>query len=194
MYSEQELIAGCVSNKREFQKLLYQKFAGKMLSLCLRYFKSREEAEDILQDGFVKVFKNIEKYEGTGSFEGWIKRIMVNTALEELRKKKKEFITRDIDELYIQPESLDKTDSSINTKDLINYIQALPDGYKLVFNLFVIEGYSHGEISKMLNINEGTSKSQLSKARGYLQKMMSQNERVQKQESEIVKVRSNERV
>ena len=194
MYSEQELINGCVSNKREFQKLLYQKFAGKMLSLCFRYFKNREEAEDVLQDGFVKIFKNINKFQGTGSFEGWIKRIMVNTALEELRKKKRGFITQDIDDMYIQPESVDKTDSPINTKDLINYIQRLPDGYKLVFNLFVIEGYSHAEISQMLNINEGTSKSQLSKARVYLQKMMSQNERIQKPESEIVKVTSNERI
>jgi RNA polymerase sigma-70 factor (ECF subfamily) len=192
LYSEQELITGCVSNKREFQKLLYQKFAGKMLSLCFRYFKSREEAEDVLQDGFVKVFKNIDKFQGTGSFEGWIKRIMVNTALEELRKKKREFITQDIDDLYTQPESVDRTDSAINTKDLINYIQRLPDGYKLVFNLFVIEGYSHGEIGQMLNIGEGTSKSQLSKARAYLQKMMNENERTQ--ENEIVKVTSNERI
>jgi RNA polymerase sigma factor (sigma-70 family) len=192
LYSEQELIAGCVSNKREFQKLLYQKFAGKMLSLCFRYFKNKQEAEDVLQDGFVKVFKNIDKFQGTGSFEGWIKRIMVNTALEELRKKKREFFTQDIDDLYIQPESVDKTDSGINTKDLINYIQALPDGYKLVFNLFVIEGYSHGEISQMLNVSEGTSKSQLSKARVYLQKMMSKNEKVK--ETEPVKVTSNERV
>ena len=165
-----------------------------MLSLCFRYFKNREEAEDVLQDGFVKIFKNINKFQGTGSFEGWIKRIMVNTALEELRKKKRGFITQDIDDMYIQPESVDKTDSPINTKDLINYIQRLPDGYKLVFNLFVIEGYSHAEISQMLNINEGTSKSQLSKARVYLQKMMSQNERIQKPESEIVKVTSNERI
>ncbi|MGZ4076154.1 MAG: RNA polymerase sigma factor [Bacteroidia bacterium] len=192
MYSEQELINGCVSNKREFQKLLYQKFAGKMLSLCFRYFKNREEAEDVLQDGFIKIFKNIDKYQGTGSFEGWIKRIMVNTALEELRKKKKEFITQDIDELYIQPESVDKTDDSVNTKDLIRYIQALPEGYKLVFNLFVIEGYSHGEIGQMLNINEGTSKSQLSKARAYLQKMMSEQDKIQK--TEIVNVSSNERI
>ncbi|MGZ4035971.1 MAG: RNA polymerase sigma factor [Bacteroidia bacterium] len=186
------MINGCVSNKREFQKLLYQKFAGKMLSLCFRYFKNREEAEDVLQDGFIKIFKNIDKYQGTGSFEGWIKRIMVNTALEELRKKKKEFITQDIDELYIQPESVDKTDDSVNTKDLIRYIQALPEGYKLVFNLFVIEGYSHGEIGQMLNINEGTSKSQLSKARAYLQKMMSEQDKIQK--TEIVNVSSNERI
>jgi len=181
LYSEQELIDGCVSNKREFQKLLYQRFSGNLLSLCFRYCKSKEEAEDILQEGFLKIFKNIHKYRGTGSFEGWIKRIIINTALEELRKNKREFITEDIDGLRIQPESFDGGDSIINTKDLMKYIQALPDGYKIVFNLFVIEGYSHGEISEMLNISSGTSKSQLSKARIYLQKMMLANERIKVQ-------------
>jgi RNA polymerase sigma factor (sigma-70 family) len=176
LYSEQELINGCISNKREYQKLLYQKFSGKMLSICFRYCKNRQESEDILQDGFVKVFKNIDKFQGAGSFEGWIKRIIVNTALEELRKKKRKLIVDDIEEMKFQPESLEKTDSALNAKEIIKLIQALPEGYQLIFNLYVIEGYSHKEIAEMLNINEGTSRSQLSKARTYLQKMVGKNE------------------
>ncbi|HWY33146.1 MAG TPA: RNA polymerase sigma factor, partial [Nitrosopumilaceae archaeon] len=151
-----------------------------MLAVCLRYCKNREEAEDILQEGFIKVFKNITKFQYQGSFEGWIRRIMVNTALEELRKKRNRMITDDIDEMYSQPKSDMSIEGSINAKDLIGLIQTLPAGYQLVFNLYVIEGYSHKEIAEMLDINEGTSKSQLSKAKGYIQRLIGKSELIKK--------------
>jgi RNA polymerase sigma factor (sigma-70 family) len=182
LYSEEELIKGCISEKRECQKLLYQKFAGKMMAVCFRYCKNRQEAEDVLQEGFIKVFRNINKFQNLGSFEGWIRRIMVNTALEELRRRKNQLITDDIDEIYIQPESDFKTEEKINTKDLVKIIQSLPAGYQLVFNLNVIEGYTHREIGEMLGINEGTSKSQLAKARAYIQRLMNKNETINETE------------
>jgi len=182
LYSEEELIKGCISEKRECQKLLYQKFAGKMLAVCFRYCKNRDEAEDILQEGFIKVFKNIGKFQNLGSFEGWIRRIMVNTALEEIRRKKNQLLTDDIDTIYVQPESDIRTEENINAKELVKLIQALPAGYQVVFNLSVIEGYTHKEIAGMLGINEGTSKSQLAKARTYLQRLINKNEQIKETE------------
>ncbi|MFL5752303.1 MAG: RNA polymerase sigma factor [Bacteroidia bacterium] len=182
MYSEEELIKGCISEKRECQKLLYQKFAGKMMAVCFRYCKNRQEAEDVLQEGFIKVFRSISKFQGSGSFEGWVRRIMVNTALEELRRRKNQLLTDDIDEIYVQPESDLRTEEKINAKELIRLIQELPAGYQLVFNLNVIEGYTHKEIGEMLGINEGTSKSQLAKARAYIQRLMSKNETIKETE------------
>lgn len=153
-----------------------------MMAVCFRYCKNRQEAEDVLQEGFIKVFKNIGKFQNLGSFEGWIRRIMVNTALEELRRRKNQLLTDDIDEIYVQPESNFKTEDKINEKDLVKLIQALPAGYQLVFNLNVIEGYTHKEIAEMLGINEGTSKSQLAKARAYIQRLMSKNETLKETE------------
>lgn len=152
------------------------------MAVCFRYCKNRQEAEDVLQEGFIKVFKNIGKFQNLGSFEGWIRRIMVNTALEELRRRKNQLLTDDIDEIYVQPESNFKTEDKINEKDLVKLIQALPAGYQLVFNLNVIEGYTHKEIAEMLGINEGTSKSQLAKARAYIQRLMSKNETLKETE------------
>ncbi len=145
-----------------------------MFALCLRYCRNREEAEDVLQNGFITVFRNIQNFRGDGSFEGWIRKIIVNTALMHLRSKKNELNFSDVEELGTKahPESQFDIASEINANELKKMLDRLPEGYRLVFNLFAIEGYSHKEIGVMLNINEGTSKSQLSKARNYLQEML----------------------
>jgi RNA polymerase sigma factor (sigma-70 family) len=171
-FTEAEIIEGCKAGKRELQKALYTRFSGKMYAVCLRYSKSREEAEDILQDGFVKVFHSINQYLGTGSFEGWVRRIMVNTALEAIRKKKLDFSSLDTE---FAPEfSDDGTDAAdkMAVNDLLNLIQELPSGYKAVFNMYAIEGYQHKEIAALLGISEGTSKSQFARARYMLQEKL----------------------
>jgi RNA polymerase sigma-70 factor (ECF subfamily) len=171
-FSEAELIAGCRAGKRDLQKALYQRYAAKMFSVCLRYTKNRQEAEDLLQDGFVKVFTHIDQYSGAGSFEGWIRRIMVNTSLEFLRSRKIDYSSKEIehvsDDNVIDPEALNR----IAFQDLLKHIRELPAGCQVVFNLYVIEGYNHREIAEMLNVTAGTSKSQLARARNLLQEKL----------------------
>lgn len=148
--------------------MLFERFAGKMLTVCLRYSTDRMEAEDILQDAFIKVYKNISQFKFEGSFEGWIRRIVVNTALKNCQKKRVKF-----DEIKSDTSTAGSQDPSVythlNEAELMKMIHCLPDGYKLVFNLHVIEGYSHEEIASMLNIKDSTSRSQLVKARRFLQ-------------------------
>lgn len=167
--SESEIINGCLANKRDLQKALYQRYSAKMFLLCLRYTKNREEAEDVLQDGFVKVFSNIKQYSGSGSFEGWIRMIMVNTALEMLRKKKLNFSSCEIQNIENDPLNESDAISKIAMQDLLLLIRELPSGCQIIFNLYVIEGYNHGEIAEKLAISKGTSKSQLARARELLQ-------------------------
>jgi RNA polymerase sigma-70 factor (ECF subfamily) len=168
--SEQELVAGCISNHPESQEALFKLFSGKMLAVCLRYTANRAEAEDILQDGFIKVFGKIGSFKNEGSLEGWVKRIMVNTALDQLRKNKKLTIS-ELDENW---DAIDnqKTSDNLDAKDLMKLVQSLPNGFRTVFNLYAIEGYSHKEIGEILGINESTSKSQYSRARSHLMKML----------------------
>jgi RNA polymerase sigma-70 factor (ECF subfamily) len=175
LVTEESLIEGCISGKREFQELLYKRYAGKMLSVCSRYVKSREEAEDIAQEGFVKVFRSIATFQRIGPLENWIRRIMINTALGYLRAQKRGLDFTDIEHLKCHPKSDQDTLSEINAKDLVGLIHSLPTGYRAVFNLFVMEGYSHLEIAAMLSISEGTSKSQLAKARNWLKKNINSN-------------------
>ena len=172
--TDEHILDGCISGKREFQELLYKRFSGKMFALCLRYVRNRDEAEDVLQDGFVTVFKNIQNFRRDGSFEGWIRRIIVNTALMHLRSRKNKLNFSDLNEVgaKYQPQSQFDVDSQINAKELLKMLDTLPDGYRVVFNLFAIEGFSHKEIAEKLGITEGTSKSQLSKARNYLQESL----------------------
>ncbi len=166
--SDNDIIEGCILGNPRLQKLLYEKHSPKMYALCLRYAGNSDDAQDILQDGFIKVFGNIDKFKGTGSFEGWIRRIMVNTAIEHFRKKN---ITQVIDEKTenqladVQPNIF----SQLEAKDLLEMIKKLPPGYRAVFNLFAIEGYTHKEIALMMNITEGTSKSQYARAKAWLQ-------------------------
>jgi len=140
-----------------------------MYGLCLRYAKDSAEAEDIMQEGFIRVFNKISQFEFKGSFEGWIKRIMVNTALEKFRKNDRLYPVEEM-KIFESVEYAEETISSISANDLLRIIQELPPRYKMVFNLFAIEGYSHLEIAEMMNISEGTSKSNLSRARVILQK------------------------
>lgn len=134
----------------------------------MRYTKNREEAEDVMQEAFIKIFKNISGFKFMGSFEGWIRRIMVHTSIEHIRRKKQTTVFDDIENVVHHPESETDAGSKMSEKELLRMLTLLPDGYRTVFNLYVIEGYSHKEIASLLNINEGTSKSQLSKAKDHL--------------------------
>ncbi len=170
--TEQQLLEGCIAGDRAFQTKLYDLFAPKMLGVCLRYSKNREEAEEVLQEGFMRVFIYIKKFKGIGSFEGWIRKIMVNCALSKYRNKihLNPVIQLDVSGYAIaeEPDIL----STLNAKELLSLVQSLPPGYRIVFNLYVFEGYKHREIAEALGISEGTSKSNLSDARSFLQKAL----------------------
>ncbi len=172
MVTEHDIIKGCIAGKREFQKKLYETFSGKMLFVCFRYCKNREEAEDVLQEGFIKVFKHINTFKFEGSFEGWVRRIMVNTAIEHIRKNKHTHAFDDVENMVESPESELDITGKLNEKELLKMVHMLPDGYRAVFNLYAIEGYSHKEIADLLGIAEGTSKSQLSKAKVFLKTLL----------------------
>lgn len=163
---ETELIKLAVENNRQAQQQIYSRFSSKMLSVCRQYIKDIQLAEDVMITAFMKVFTNLNKFEHKGSFEGWIRRIMVNECISYLRVQKKIKFTED--EFFVE-ESFNEIDSQFTVEQIQFLIDALPDGYKMVFNLYAIEGYKHNEIAKMLGINEGTSKSQLSHARKMLQ-------------------------
>ncbi len=165
------LIKGCLAKDRKSQNALYQHFCKKMFGVCMRYAKNREEAEDLLQDGFVKVFTKIDQFKNQGSFEGWVRRVLVNTILERFRQNNHLYAITNIDDIT-EPIAIEDGFEQIAATDLLNVIQMLPAGYKMVFNLYAIEGYSHKEIADMLQISEGTSKSQLSRARTMLQEML----------------------
>lgn len=167
--SETDLIKGCIDGNRQMQELLYKKFSPKMYGVCLRYSGSVDDANDLLQEGFIKVFKNLQKFRGEGSFEGWMRRIFVNTSIEHFRKKVKLYNVSEVQENTIEDISLNILDT-LAEKDLIAIVNELSPGYKTVFNMHVIEGFSHKEIADMLGITEGTSKSQLARAKGVLKK------------------------
>lgn len=175
--SEEELINGCIREDKASQYALYQQYAGKMLAVCKRYARTDLEAEDILQEGLIKVFDNISKFRGNGSFEGWIRRIMVNTALKMYRKNSFKNEVIGIAEDYDQV-----SDSTVMAKmsrdELLKMVQGLPEGYRVVFNLYAIEGFSHAEIAETLGVNEGTSRSQLAKARKWLQKKIQESQEI----------------
>lgn len=175
--TEHEIIKGCIKKDALCQRMLFETFAGKMMAVCLRYGRDQFEAEDMLQEAFIKIFSHIDQFKFEGSFEGWIRRIVVNTALKILQKKRINFL-----------EATEKTQASepvntyalskLNAEELMKLISGLPDGYRTVFNLNVIEGYNHDEIAKMLNIKASTSRSQLVKARKLLQEQIKQLEKI----------------
>jgi len=166
-YNIDELLEGCKAGNRKMQEALYKHTASKMMAVCMRYAKDRMEAEDVLQVGYVKVFQKVKEYRGDGSFEGWIRRIMVNTAIESYRKNLRTLSVVPIEDAYEQP-ATGFDFSRLGMQDLMKVIQKLADGYRMVFNMYVIEGYSHKEIAETLGISEGASKSQLSRARAIL--------------------------
>jgi RNA polymerase sigma-70 factor (ECF subfamily) len=173
----EDLLNGCKAGNPKMQELLYQQTASRMLVICMRYAKDHMEAEDVLQMGFLKIFEKINEYRGEGSFEGWMRRIMVRTAIESYRKNIRSITIVDIDDALEQP-STGFDFNGLGMEDLLKIIQNLADGYRMVFNMYVIEGYSHKEIAEMLGISEGASKSQLSRARGILKQEITKMERI----------------
>lgn len=158
---------------RRMQEELYRRFSPRMYAVCLRYAGNAEEAEDILQEGFIKVFKKLGSFRGEGSFEGWVRRIFVNTAIEHFRRKRYLQPVTEKEENTIEGKSLSALDG-LAEKDILALVQQLSPGYRTVFNMYVVEGYTHKEIGDMLGISEGTSKSQLSRAKVILQDMVKQ--------------------
>ena len=177
IFDDSDLIEGCLRGDRKMQYELYRKYAPKMYAVCLRYAGNAEEAEDILQEGFIKVFSKMGSFRREGSFEGWIRRIFVNTAIEQFRKKIHLQPVTEYEENTIEGKYSSVLDN-LAEKDIIQLIQQLSPGYRTVFNMYVIEGYTHKQIAEALGISEGTSKSQLSRAKQILQELV--NNLVQK--------------
>ena len=173
--NDSQLIIQSLQNNRQAQKLLYEKFSPKMLSLCAYYIKDQQQSEEVMLNGFLKVFTKLNQFSNKGSFEGWIRKIMVFECISYLRKKNKIIFTDNIEifETIIDNE----VELTIAVEDLHNYINALPEGSKIVFNMYVIEGYKHAEIAEILNVSTGTTKTQLYRARKALQEMISSNKK-----------------
>jgi RNA polymerase sigma-70 factor (ECF subfamily) len=169
--TETEIIEGCLAKKASAQEKLYELYSRKMMAVCLRYTHSRAEAEDVFHEAFVKVFRSMHQWQG-GSFEGWIRRIFVNTAINHYHQNRKYF--NQIDTAYAETmvSTPDNAIALLSNQELLELINGLPEGYKMVFNLYVVEGYNHVEIAGMLGIAEGTSKSQLAKAKAHLKKLI----------------------
>jgi len=168
LYSEEDILNGCKKNNRKYQELLYRKYAKKMYGICLSYAGERELAQDILQESYIKVFKKIKEFKEEGSLEGWIRRIVSNTAIDYMRQKSR--IQNHINEKEERTENFEqaKAIENLQIRDLLDQVARLPNGARVVFNLFALEGYTHKEIAKKLNITEGTSKSQFNRARKLL--------------------------
>jgi RNA polymerase sigma factor (sigma-70 family) len=178
--TDTELIKGCIKGDGHCQKALFNRYASPLLGVCQRYARNKEDAEDILQDSFVKIFGKLEQFKGEGSFEGWMRRVTVNTALKKytVSRYTKEFSVEQIFEVAEANTEASSNFSHLSEKDLLALINSLPDGYRLIFNLYVIEGYQHDEIGKMLNIQASTSRSQLVKARQLLQREIIQSQKI----------------
>jgi RNA polymerase sigma factor (sigma-70 family) len=178
--TDAELIKGCLKDDAHCQKSIFNRYASSLLGVAQRYARNKEDAEDILQDAFIKVFKKIGQFKGEGSFEGWLRRIVVNTSLKKYTTSRysKEFSVEEV----VEPINAFVGDATafnqLTEKDLLVLINKLPDGYRIVFNLYVIEGYQHDEIANMLGIQPGTSRSQLVKARNLLQKEIIQLDKI----------------
>jgi RNA polymerase sigma factor (sigma-70 family) len=177
--TEDELIKGCIRDEASCQKAVFDRYAGRMLGVCHRYARNHADAEDILQDAFIKVFSKIKQFKSEGSFEGWIRKIVVNTAIKKysLARYNKELNSYEIND-SIQPAIDPVAYGHLSEKDLLALINNLPDGYRLIFNLYVLEGFQHDEIAEMLGIQPGTSRSQLVKARLMLQKQILELQKV----------------
>ena len=178
--TEDQLVRGCMLKNEAAQKAVFDLYAGKMLGVCMRYARNNADAEDMLQDAFIKVFDKIKQFKSEGSFEGWIRKIVVNTALKKytLIRYDKEIIGHE----GVDTEQFFSTEQGayahLSEKELLQLINNLPDGYRFVFNMYVIEGYSHDEIATMLGIQSGTSRSQLAKARMMLQKQILKSQKL----------------
>ncbi len=172
LYSEEEILSGCRKNKRQYQEILYRKYAKKMYGICLSYAGDRDLAQDMLQDSYIKIFNRIKDFKQEGSLEGWIRRIVTHTAIDHLRQQKR--IQNYISEHNEIKEDVYESDAlqNLQTQDVLNQVAKLPEGARVVFNLYALEGYTHNEIAEKLNITEGTSKSQFNRARKLLMSML----------------------
>jgi len=169
--AEDELVKGCLKRDRNAQQQLYDRYSSKMYAVCYRYVRHAMEAEDILVTAFTKIFERINQFKGEGSFEGWIRRIVVNEALTYLRKSRSMYLETDLEQADREPD-YEALSDHLEAEDLLKMIEEMPAGYRVVFNMYAIDGYSHKEIADHLGISENTSKSQLSRARVYLQKIL----------------------
>ncbi len=169
--TEDELLNGCKKRNPHAQKRLYETYSSKMYAISYRYVKDSMEAEDVLVTAFTKIFERIDQFKNEGSFEGWIRRVVVNEALTHLRRNRSMYVETELEAADREPDYSSISDH-LEAEDLMHMIQELPSGYRMVFNLYAIDGYSHKEIAEQLDISENTSKSQLSRARAYLQKIL----------------------
>jgi len=172
LYSEEDILKGCRKNKRQYQEILYRKYAGTMYGICMSYAGNRDIAQDMLQDSFIKIFKKIKDFNSAGSLEGWIRKIVTNTAIDHMRKQTREYsYIAEKDEVYddIYPaEAIE----NLKVQDLMNIVAKLPEGARIIFNLYALEGFTHKEIAAKMNISEGTSKSQFNRARKMLMSLL----------------------
>ena len=173
-----QLIDLCIKGDRASQKVLYDRLASRMFPVCIRYIGDREMAEDVLQDGFITLFAKLQDYKGEGSFEGWARKIFVTTALMDLRKKDALKMSEELETVRGMKDDLPSQGQNIGYKELMKLVTELPDGYRTIFNMYAIEGYSHKEIGEMLGISETTSRTQLSRARIWLQNKIKEIENV----------------
>lgn len=175
--SEESLVKGCRKKDPRVQKEVYERWSGLMLAVCTRYIQDRDEAESVMLNGFFKVFERIDQFGSNGSFEGWIRRIMVNEALSYLRRNKQAMMMVEVEEAQHEA-SYESASQQLEADDLLQLIREMPEGYRTVFNLIAIEGYSHKEVAEQLGISENTSKSQLNRARNYLQKQLARHDKL----------------
>jgi RNA polymerase sigma factor (sigma-70 family) len=182
-----EIIDRCKQNDSKAQEFLFNNFSKSLYGICCRYIKNRDDAEDVLQDSFIKIYLNINQYKGEGNFEGWMKRITVNTALSHLKEKQKiRFETAD--KLYIVDEPEEEIDSSVKAEHILECLDELPLGYRTVFNLYLVEGLSHKEIADQLGIKESTSRSQYTKARQYLIELLNKKEQAKETQWKAISI------
>jgi RNA polymerase sigma-70 factor (ECF subfamily) len=178
------ILKACLKGDRRSQQQLYQLFVAKLYGVCLRYSDNEEEAKEILQEGFIKIFTNLKQFKNKGSLEGWMRRIMINTAMEYFRKNSNFLLYDNDTKLESVQVKYEHVIEDLNKKDLLKMIQDLTPQYRMVFNLYAIEGYSHQEIAEILNISEGTSKSNLSRARALLKRRI--NEEINLRTSKVI--------
>lgn len=173
MFELEKVISDCKKNKRKAQVMLYKQYAPMLLGVCSRYVYDQAEAEDILQDGFLKIFGNIKEYTGKGHFENWMKKIIINTAITHFHKEKKHYYHEEIEDVKdFELQTSISPMQEIETKELYNLLKTMPEGYRMIFNLYAIEGYKHKEIAERLNIDESTSKTQYLRAKNWMIKQM----------------------
>ncbi|MDX2247477.1 MAG: sigma-70 family RNA polymerase sigma factor [Bacteroidia bacterium] len=182
-YHEDEIIDGCLKGGRKYQKLLYEQFYGSMMVVCMRYTNDREEARDVLHEAFMKVFRNLKKFNRGTNLGAWIRRIMINTAIDHYRKTAKRPNLVEINQAVHEADSQDVV-ADLSAEEILAMVQKLSPAYRTVFNLYVVEGYSHKEVGDLLGISEGTSKSNLAKARAKLQQMVLRSRVVRRAEGD----------